>query len=484
DNLVYLAGEEPRRADEHPLTQALFGEPEAAEREEDEEAGAGDAHAEPDGALQDEPEAPATGEAQAEPERETTIAGSIAAVVNQAAAAIAAKREKAEAASGTWAPQAGEDEGVPAPRPRRRFRFRALGGPESVPEGVRLLGVVNLSLSLVLPPNPLGVAAAIGLMRGYAWGRTLTTFWAGTQLFILLLVGTGFAAALAAAGIAAGPDATPPSLWQGPVLLGALAFGALGAYFVVQWSYLSGPRISESLEEGSEQAALWWGWTLSWLYIAGVALVAVLVLPRLGADWFMPPRPVATLPAVAMTEAPPSSRVHTADGLLSIEAPEPWSIVAVEGGDDAKLGVLLQGSRENPAGKVRVSATRPRDVERMNKRFDLLQPDEETIRSVEAARIGDLEGRRIVLWSKVPGGMTGQILLSLQDETRGYQFSCAAPGPGFEAIRPECDRMAQSLIITSKSHAPGTPEAGTTDAGAGNTAATSPPSAAKRSPGS
>ena len=164
---------------------------------------------------------------------------------------------------------------------------------------------------------------------------------------------------------------------------------------------------------------------------------------------------MVTIPAAPVAEAPPSNRVHTTDGLVSIEAPEPWSIVAVEGGDDAKLGVLLQGSRENPAGKIRISATRPRDVERMNKRFDSLQSDEETIQSVEAARIGDLEGRRIVLWSKVPGGTTGQILLSLEDGTRGYQFSCAAPGPGFEAIRSECDRMAQSLIITSESHATG-----------------------------
>lgn len=442
DNLVFIPGEEAKRADEHPLTQALFGDL-AGDSEETEEkpeppiagqlleSATADLEEAPSGDPLDSagpPEAAAQPESGAAP----TFA---AATVDEPWSAVAEK----------WPVLPSETVA------EIEAESAAIGKPAVLPRGIRAIGAVNLVLSLTLPPNPLGVAAAVGLARGRAWGRALTTVWAGTQLFILLVAWSGLAALIAASGVTARPGGQVLPSEFGPLLYSALAFGALGAYFIVQWSYLASPRIAEAFKGGGDRAALWGGWIAGWLYIAAIAAGTLLLIPGLEpADLFGTGRETALAPAPAAQQAraPETLRVYSKDGRVSLEKQPAWSLKVVLGGDDAKLGLLLQGSRDNPAGKVRVSSARPRDVERMNKRFESIKADQETIRSVEAVTIGDLEGRRIVLWSKVPGGITGQILLSLQDGTRGYQFSCAAPGPGFEAIREACDRMAQSLIIT------------------------------------
>ncbi len=441
DNLVFIPGEEAKRADEHPLTQALFGDL-AGDSQETEKK--------PEPPSAEQPLESATAELEEAPSGDPLdSAGPPEAVAEPQSEAIPAFA--APTVDEPWSAVAEEWPVLPSETMAEiEAESAAIGKPPVLPRGVRAIGVVNLALSLTLPPNPLGVAAAVGLARGRAWGRTLTTVWAGTQLFILLVAWSGLAALIAARGVAAGPDGLALPSEFGPLLYSALGFGALGAYFIVQWSYLSSPRIAEGFKGGGDRAALWGGWIAGWLYIAAIAAGTLLLIPGLDpSDLLNPGRKAALPPAPAPQQARASdARVYSKDGLVSLEKQPSWSLKVVEGGDDAKLGLLLQGSRDNPAGKVRVSSARPRDVERMNKRFDSLETDEETIRSVEAATIGDLEGRRIVLSSKVQGGITGQILLSLQDGTRGYQFSCAAPGPGFEAIREECDRMGQSLLVT------------------------------------
>ncbi|MDP3937851.1 MAG: hypothetical protein Q8R92_06920 [Deltaproteobacteria bacterium] len=415
DNLVFVPGKEALRADTHPLTRDLF----TRARDEAEES-------------EEKAEAPTIG----------------ATAVSGTAAAELLAQPWPEEATGTDA------------------ETETVHRPAALPAGVRAFGVVNLLLSLALPPNPLGLVAAVGLLRGQAWGRTHTTAWAGLELLFLLVIWSGVTALLLARG-------TPFSLDPGtrgigvllePPVLAVLAFGALGAYLVVQWSYLSRPDIASRFGGGGERAALWAGWIIGWACLSAIALATLIVVPRLE-SWGpfsqyieKPPAP----PPVA-APAPPATaedlRIYAEDGLVSIQVEPRWTVTSVKAGPDERLGLLLQGSRENPAGTLRVSTARPEDVDRMNRRFDKIEGDQRTIQSVEDVAIGDLMGRRIVLSSQLRGGVTGQVLLSLHDEERGYQFSCAATGPGFDQIQAECDRMAGSLLIVRSSSAP--------DAGAG-----------------
>ena len=442
DNLVFIPGEEATRADEHPLTQALFGDLAVDSEETEEKPAPPTAEQSLEVATADLEEAPSGDPLDSAATPETVAQPPGDAVPDFA---VATADEPWSAAAEEWPVLPSETVA------EIEAESAAIGRPAVLPRGVRAISAVNLALSLTLPPNPLGVAAAVGLARGRAWGRVLTTVWAGVQLFLLLLAWSGLATLIAESGVTARPDGQALPSEFGPLLYTALAFGALGAYFIVQWSYLASPRIAEAFKGGGDRAALLGGWIAGWLYIAAIAAGTLLLIPGLeSADLFNTGRDAALSPAPAAQQgrATDARRVYSKDGRVSLLKQPAWSLKVVEGGNDANLGLLLQGSRDDPAGKVRVSSARPRDVERMNKRFDSLETGQETIRSVEAVTVGDLEGRRIVLWSKVPGGTTGQILISLEDGTRGYQFSCAAPGPGFEAIREACDRMAQSLFIT------------------------------------
>ena len=58
-----------------------------------------------------------------------------------------------------------------------------------IPGSVRAIGILNLVLSLVTPMHPVGIVAAIGLLRARAWGRALTLFWGATTLLALVLGG-------------------------------------------------------------------------------------------------------------------------------------------------------------------------------------------------------------------------------------------------------------------------------------------------------
>ncbi len=410
DDLVFVPGEEALRADAHPLTRDLFKQARDGADESEEK-----------------PEPPTIG---------ATAASGTAA---------------AELLAQPWPEQPA------APEVDTETVHRGA----SLPAGVRAFGVVNLLLSLVLPPNPLGLAAATGLLRGRAWGRALTTAWAGLELLFLLVIWSGLTALLLERG------ATFPlelgsrgiAVLLEPPLLAVLAFGALGAYLVVQWSYLSRPDIASRFGGGGERVALWAGWIVGWAFLSAIALATLILVPRLE-SWGpfskyieKPPAP-APVTATAPPAAAEDMRVYSEDGLVSIQVAERWSVTSVKAGPDAKLGLLLQGSRENPAGTIRVSTARPEDVDRMNRRFDKIEDNQRTIQSVEDVAMGNLIGRRIVLSSQLRGGATGQVLLSLHDEERGYQFSCAATGPGFDQIRLECDRMAGSLLIVHSSPAP------------------------------
>ena len=135
----------------------------------------------------------------------------------------------------------------------------------------------------------------------------------------------------------------------------------------------------------------------------------------------------------------------------------------------AKARLMLKGSRHDPAGTLRLSTATPRALARLNERFEDLEPGENTIQAVEEVWIGDLQGRQVVLSSPTQGGTRGDIVLSLHDKQRAYQFACTVPGAGFAQVRPECEAMAASLVITreppgKESAGPGAPAGASSEA--------------------
>jgi hypothetical protein len=410
EDLVLTKGGETARADLHPLTRGLF--------------------------------------APGSPERETQVAPEPAPTAAPAEAAGTAAQAEATidetrpaAPEETAAPEWPADSGWPA-----EMDVPALRPPEPVAAGVRAVGWLNLCLSLVLPPNPIGVIAAVGLLRGQAWGRTLTMVWGGIQLFVVWIAWFGLTALALATGRIPGPFGEADLFLGLDLLTLVVAVAtAMTATLIVQWNYLSRPALIESLTGNGQRAALWGGWLLGWLYLMAAVLLTNATLQRWSESPPATPQEVVETPRA---EAPPESRVFTADGLASIVAAPGWEVKAVAEGEDADLGVLLKGRRDDPAGTLRLSAATPQALARLNERFEDLEPGENTIREVEEIQIGDLQGRQVVLSSATPGGTRGDIVLSLHDEKRAYQFACTVPGPGFEQIRPECEHMAASLLIT------------------------------------
>jgi predicted Zn finger-like uncharacterized protein len=478
NDLVEAKGSEPAEADSHPLTRELF--PPEAPRREPEPA---PSPAEP--ISPEEPPADAAPAEAAEPpaQPEPSIGEAAPMAVKAEAAEPPAEREaKIEEPAPprqeeVEAPRWPEDSGWPD-----ETDLPALEAPKPAPTGVRSVGWLNLLLSLVLPPNPIGVIAAIGLLRGRAWGRTLTLVWSGLQLIVVGMAWFGLTALTLATGRTPGPlGETGPGLLRGYDLLTLVVVlgTALTAYLIVQWSYLSRPRLTESFTGNGERTALWGGWLLGWLYLMAAVLLTNATLQR----WRENPRAAPQPAAEASVKAAPSGdRVYTADGLASIVAAPGWEVKASSGGEDAKLGILLKGSRSDPAGTLRLSTATPEALARLNERFEDLEPSDNTIKAVEEVWIGDLHGRQVVLSSPVHGGTRGDIVLSLHDEQRAYQFACTVPGPGFARIRPECEAMAASLVITREPPGKENAEPGA-PAGAGSeTQADAPPTHAPEPP--
>jgi hypothetical protein len=338
DDLVQAQGGESAEADLHPVTRDLFP-PDSPRRAAEPEPAP--SPAEPSSLIAPPADAAQAEAAEAPAERQAEIEE-----------ADPLRQEEAEA------PQWPEDSGWPA-----EMDLPAVEAPKPVPAGVRSVGWLNLLISLVLPPNPIGVIAAIGLLRGRAWGKTLTLVWGGLQLIVVWMAWFGLTALTLATGRIPGPfGEAGPGLFRGYDLLTLVVVlgTALTTYLIVQWSYLSRPRLIESFTGNGEHTALWGGWLLGWLYLMAAVLATNATLQRWSESPRAAPQPAVEAPAKA---APSAGRVYTADALASIVVAPGWEVQAVSEGEDAKLGVLLKGSRRDPAGTLRLrwcSPPRPR----------------------------------------------------------------------------------------------------------------------------
>jgi hypothetical protein len=325
-----------------------------------------------------------------------------------------------------------------------------------LPGGARVVGVLNLLLSLLVFFDPVGFTGAVGLLRRKTWGRSLTLLWATLWLVLLLSsIGVGFLVGIPLERLRAIAPGLP---FDKAIAVGAVVACAMALYLLVASVYLLRPRVSARFRGGGAGLAV----MLGLLYYVGIAfLIWTLVSPpaamRPLRRWLAPfetPRPRVQTPAIVPArpvpapEAVTEGRAYAMNRLASFEVAPGWKVTPIAQGERARLGVLLEGERHAPDGTVRLSTATPDELERQNQRLEDLEPTSKAIREVREVSIGDYHGRRVVISSPFEGGVTGQIMLSLYNNKHGYQFSCAARGPGFDALRSECKHMAESLTFT------------------------------------
>ena len=329
-----------------------------------------------------------------------------------------------------------------------------------LPGGVRAVGVLNLLLSL-LALDLVGFTAAVGLLRGKVWGRALTLLWATLGFFL-------FASSIGVRFLAAPPLSRLRALAPGVpietvIIVGTAALGIVAIYLLAVLLYLLRPRISEQFRGGGGALAA----TLGLLYYLGLAfllwtLVNQPATSRLIRPWLAPletPHPRIQTPVTKPTpppapEAVTEGRVYAPERFASFEVAPGWRVQPIVQGESARLGVLLEGERHTPEATVRLSLAKPDQLARQNQRMEDIETTAKAIREVRQVLIGNYHGRKVVISSPFEGGVTGQIMLSLYNNKRGYQFTCAARGPGFDTLRPECERMAESLLLTEAAQAP------------------------------
>jgi predicted Zn finger-like uncharacterized protein len=450
EDLISHAGGPEIRADEHQLT-SLFFETAAGDGGEGLAGGMGIAGA---------------AEASLTPGAETLGSASEAdAIAAEAAAAAEGAPPFAADEGQTWPSEEwpGEEAFIPAV-------------PEELTPGARAIGVIDLLLSLI---DPIGLIAAIGLLMRRAWGRALTILWAVVRL---LLIG-GVAAAVLEQRGASSPLARIrasmlPEAWEKIAIASVIGTIALLIYLIWVILYLRREEISARFKPGGARAAVILGmigylviWFAAWQWRASVRHDEA----GRGAAPSAARAPVAKAPPPAAPAAQPEiseGRAFTFDGLASIDVAPGWRVRRITEGEPAKLGVLLEGDRDTPAGTLRLIAADPADLARQDQRFATAAVRGRDIRDVEEVRRGEFVGRKVITAFPVDGGTTGYLTLSLHDSRRGYQFRCSAKGPDWSLIEPDCEAMAASLLVSAPSSKP---QAGGTEA---PSAPSSPPSQA------
>lgn len=460
EDLIWHAGGPEVRADRHPLTRHFF---EMLDAEE----------AAPTGAPVMEVASPGAAEGAAGPAPGTPAgealgtAGEAAVDFTEDGTAVPTEAALAEAAG----------------------LAEAEGEPGRLPGGLRAIGVLDFLLSFLFPPILVGLAAAIGLLRGRAWGRALTLFWATTTLLAITLGGIRYAQAPIPV------DALrrmAPGLPVEEILLSGAVFGAaLAVYLLVVLVTLARRSAAARFHGGGSLTAILLALifyvALGGLVVTGALKDQIARLRPLPVAPSTPPKPRVRASLPAPGPLPPTEvtegRAFTADGLASVEVVAGWKVRKITEGEPANLGVMLEGERSVPTGTMRLITADPGDLERQDERFDRVDTKRGDIKEVEVVRRGEFEGRKVVTAFPVNGGLTGNLLLSLHDRDQAYQFRCGARGPFFEAIRPECERMAASLLVSNRSAAPAAPTTVQPAAPAGSAlSVTTPDSAA--APGS
>ena len=321
----------------------------------------------------------------------------------------------------------------------------AAESPGRLPGNVRAIAVLNFLLSLFPTLSPVGIVAAFGLLRARAWGRALTLFWAMTT-FLALVAGAVLYA-------------------RGTLFLDlsvAVVAAALAAYLLIVLVTLTRKSVAARFQGGGSLAAvllaLLFYFALGGFIATGALKNGIERLWPHPAAPRVPPTPRVAAPLPAPAPPPPTEftegRAFTAEGLASMEVVPGWTVRKVTGGEPAKLGVLLEGERSVPAGTLRFITATPAELEKQDQRFDRVDAERGEIKDVEVVRRGEFTGRKIVTAFPVKGGINGSIVLSLHDGDRGYQFRCGSKGPFFETIRPECERMAASVLLSTRTAAP------------------------------